>query len=128
MDIGIGKIKVDKFNFENTSNLKIKEKDIKQDGSLSLGLPDEINEHDDKIIVSAQLNIDIQEKDFKIACTIEGFFEVPNLDFESQDNEKSRELVKEITPLLLNKFKLFFGMFSGEVHNYISIPEMKFEF
>ena len=61
MKIGIGKVRVNRFEFNREYTSDVDLDDSVRNGSLSLGMPDDINEDDEKIIIKVKMEIELKD-------------------------------------------------------------------
>ena len=128
MKIGIGKVRVNRFEFNREYTSDVALDDSVRNGSLSLGMPDDINEDDEKIIIKVKMEIELKDNGLVMNAEIGGFFEVPNYDYQDKDSENTKDLIDNIVPPLMNKFKWYYGLFFDEVNDFVSIPDFDFKF
>ena len=128
MKIGIGKVRVNRFEFNREYTSDVDLDDPVRNGSLSLGMPDDINEDDEKIIIKVKMEIELKDNGLVMNAEIGGFFEVPNYDYQDKDSENTKDLIDNIVPPLMNKFKWYYGLFFDEVNDFVSIPDFDFKF
>ena len=64
MKIGIGKVRVNRFEFNREYTSDVDLDDSVRNGSLSLGMPDDINEDDEKIIIKVKMEIELKDNGF----------------------------------------------------------------
>ncbi len=128
MKIGIGKVRVNRFEFNREYTSDVDLDDSVRNGSLSLGMPDDINEDDEKIIIKVKMEIELKDNGLVMNAEIGGFFEVPNYDYQDKDSENTKDLIDNIVPPLMNKFKWYYGLFFDEVNDFVSIPDFDFKF
>ena len=129
MKLKVVETRIKKFNFEIVDNKALSEEEKVKNGSLSLDFPDvDISDEADNIPLKANMNIELIEDTFSISAEINGTFMVPKNAMKKEIAENITEFSNELLKPLIDKFTIYFGIFSNEVSDVMTLPRLKIDF
>lgn len=119
----VNRIVIDKFNFQLSNNV---DSDNEAKADVNVSFSDKKNEEKFQPII-VELKMNYEDSGYKVETRVIGYFSINIEDLSSfiKDLDDSKEELKNslLTPLL-NKLRLYIGLFSEGENGVIKIPDL----